>query len=272
MNKASSSMTGRALAVACAVSFAGCPGGPVETPDSGAAGGGSAAGSSGGGASAGGVAGGAGPGGSGRIELATVVTADSRVAEFDLTGSQARVRYGTGASGDFDGLYDVNDPTTMYGRGLDVFPREGNFVVGSLRYNVADAGALNGTFPVSALDLAGLWADDSATSDISAAALSVWLFGRTVQLRFGPIDAADTVTFSNGVLTSLDVEVTAELSVDFAAGLAPATVYDGRLTLTGNRLSLSMDDTVEDVRTARGVQPRSRFVIDVSGVVSAVGR
>jgi hypothetical protein len=212
------------------------------------------------------------PVGSGLIDLATVVTPESRVAEYDLTGSQARVAFGTGGPGDFDGLYDVNDPTTMYGRGLDLFPREGNFVVGSLGYEVGDAGVLSGTFPVTELDLTGLWIDDSRTSDIAGAALRVWLFNRDVRLRFGSVDAADTVTFTNGVLTSLNVDVTAELSVDFASGLAPPTVYDGRLTLLGNRLALSIDDTVEDVRTALGVQPRSRLVIDVQGIVSAVGR
>lgn len=212
-----------------------------------------------------------GPVPAGAVSLASDVTPDSQIAEVHLTGSQARISFGDGSPGDIDGLFDVNDPSIMYGPGFDVFPREGDFQVGSLGFDATGAtGCLAETLPVTTLDLSELWTDGSSATDISGRAMTRWLFGLEVTMRFGDLDPADTVTFTDGILTSVDVEVAVELEVPYGAGISAPTVYGGTLTFRGDDLSLSMDDTAVDIQTALGVQPQSRMIIDIEGTVIAV--
>jgi len=207
----------------------------------------------------------------GAVPLAATVAATSQVAEYNLTESFAAIEKGDGTPGDGDGLFNVNDPDQRFGSPVDVFPREGAFVVGELSF---DAGQLTGcdteSTAITALDLGELWAAGEDDADISASALALWLFEAPYSLAFGALDESDTVTFTDGVLTSIDLEVTFTFTVDFTFGAGSATSYVGTLAVQGATLALSIDDTQTDVETAQGTVPESRVVFDITGSLSEV--
>lgn len=62
----------------------------------------------------------------------------------------------------------------------------------------------------------------------------------------------------------------AELSVVYTNSTGTATVYEGTLRFSGDRFALTMDDTVLDVRTALGVQPRSQMLMEIESSIAAV--
>ena len=160
----------------------------------------------------------------GTIPLASTMNGSSYMAEDLMTGGFSRINAGTGASGDRDGHYRWNgssDPASItiqsttpsadgypLGSGWDLFPNEASFVFGSITYDDSYIVGGSGTAPITAINLGNFWASGSSTTDISDTALDLWLFGGPVQFAFGSLDANDTVTFTNGVLTSINLSLT----------------------------------------------------------------
>lgn len=205
----------------------------------------------------------------GVISLAGIADGASRIAEYDLTGSFAQINFGDGSPGDSDGLYSIVDPTIQFGS-IDLFPGERSFGLGGLTYDAAGVtGSGVETVAVTGIDLGQLWAAGSATTDISDVALGLFFFEAPRAFSFGPLDANDTVTFVDGVLTSIDLEIDAALSLDLTFGGDPVT-WDGSFTISGSEFSLFIDETEFDVPTAFGTQPQSRLVVDIGGTITAV--
>ncbi|MEL6798042.1 MAG: hypothetical protein AAFO89_14630, partial [Planctomycetota bacterium] len=144
------------------------------------------------------------------------------------------------------------------------------FGLGSLGF---DAGAVTGigteVVPATSLDLSDLWTAGSATSDISDAALGLWFFDAPRSIDFGPLDAADTITFVDGQIDSASISVPASVTIDYSFAGA-ATTYIGSFSITGNQFSFAIDDTQLDVVTAFGTLPASRLVVDLNGTIAAI--
>lgn len=214
----------------------------------------------------------------------------------NMTASFARINLGDGSlgsvganTGDGDGVYEnatFNAATpSQEGTDIDIFPRETAFQVGGLGF---DAGTLDGTFSgtvaVTSLDLSELWKADpdgrenqtgttnypNEISDISDYGLGLWLFNLPGSIDFGSLDANDTVTFTNGLLTSIDLEVDMTFSIDFSPfGGANTTWGGGALSITGDDLSIQLDDT-QPGPASFGLTDVT-FIIDMTGDVGAVG-
>lgn len=204
------------------------------------------------------------------IDLAGAADGASRISEFNLTGAFAQIDFGDGGTGDADGAYSLVDDSGPLGTALDVFPSETNFGVGSLSFdNASFTGAGVETLPVTAIDLAQLFTANSPTSDISGVNLSNFFFSTPVNFAFGAVDASDTVTFTDGVLTAIDLVIDASFTFDLALSGQP-TSFEGSFSIAGNRFSLFIDDTEFDVPTVFGTFPQSRVLIDIAGTVDAV--
>lgn len=204
----------------------------------------------------------------GVIELASAIDT-GEIREFEITGSQANISFGDGTPGDADGLYAVDDPTMAFGS-LDLFPNEADFVVGMLTYDrmlVCDTGVV--TVAIEALDISELWAAGSATTDISDAALSLWFFEQVNDLQFGPLPKDATVTFTDGMLTSIDLALTVSFTTDVPTDDTDP-VWSGSLSFAGDAFTLSIDDVATDINTGFFVVPESNLVMDISGTVDAV--
>ncbi|MEM8756686.1 MAG: hypothetical protein AAGF47_02765 [Planctomycetota bacterium] len=197
------------------------------------------------------------------IDLAATAATDGRIAEYQITGSFAEIGL------DPDGLYDVNDPGTQF-QAIDLFPNEAAFGLGALSYdNSALAGVGTETVPVTGIDLSSLWSSGSATTDISDAALGLWFFDAPRSFQFGALDAADTVTFVNGVIQSVNLTIDASFVVDYSFAGA-ATAYDGVFSITGDTFALAIDEIEFDVQTFLGPVPASRFELDISGRIASI--
>ncbi|MEO0512563.1 MAG: hypothetical protein AAF108_06655 [Planctomycetota bacterium] len=203
------------------------------------------------------------------VSLAGTADGTGRIAEFNITGSFSQIDLGDGGPNDNDGFFNVDNPSQMFGAG-NMFPNEQAFGIGSLGF---DAGSVTGvgieTVAATGIDLSSLWSSGSATSDISDAALRAQFFEAPTSFVFGALDGADTLTFTDGALTSIDISITASFVVDYTFAGAP-TSYDGTFSISGNRFALFIDETEFDVQTAFGPQPQSRFLADVRGTVAAV--
>ncbi|MEM9753983.1 MAG: hypothetical protein AAF916_11455, partial [Planctomycetota bacterium] len=119
------------------------------------------------------------------------------------------------------------------------------------------------------LDLSQLWSADPnrvngvagspplVQSDISDRAIGLWFFDAPGAITFGSLDASDTITYTDGALTSIDIEVTADFSVS-------TTTWSGLFTISGADLSFQINDS----------QPfgfgSSDLVVDLTGTVLAV--
>ncbi|MEM6312487.1 MAG: PEP-CTERM sorting domain-containing protein, partial [Planctomycetota bacterium] len=126
------------------------------------------------------------------------------------------------------------------------------------------------TTAVTAIDLGEFWTSDpnrtsatpgtppSVVSDISDRAIGLWFFDAPGSIGFGALDAADTVTFTDGVLTSIDLSIPTTFDVG-------GSVWNGTFSITGDQLSYQINE----------VQPfgfgTSTLVADITGTVGAVG-
>ncbi|MEO1717524.1 MAG: PEP-CTERM sorting domain-containing protein [Planctomycetota bacterium] len=214
------------------------------------------------------------------ISLASTMDTNGFVSEDSFTFAFAQIGQGDGTLGtamtfgDADGLYSLAklgaaDPGPTFGTPVDLFPREENFEVGSIGYDTA---AISGngieTTSITSLDLSGLWTADpnrvngvpgstpTVLSDISDRAIGLWFFDAPGSIDFGAFDASDTVTFTDGLLTSIDVSVAADFVVD---GFG---VYSGTLEFSGNGISFQIDDVSDSLGNT--------VVIDLTGTVNAV--
>jgi len=222
------------------------------------------------------------------ISLASTMDGASYVSEDAATGSFGRIDLGDGTRpvapgdpGDGDAAYNLaefNDPNpTQFGSDIDLFPRESDFLVGSVEF---DETLLTGSgvevVQIDAIDLSEFWTSDpnrssidpaSIITDFSDKGIGLYFFELPGDLTFGPLDSADTVTFTDGVLTSIDLEISAQFNIDTSGfGGAGLTTWDGTFTISGNQLSYSVLDT-EPV----GFAGDSTFDIQLTGTVDAVG-
>lgn len=204
----------------------------------------------------------------GVISLAGPADPDSRISEFDLTGSFSQIDRGDGGPGDADGGYDVADGSGPFnGFAVDVFPKETAFDLGSLTFD--DSGATGiGTevFPVTAIDLGAFYDSASATTDVSGVGLEL-LYGPTF-FQFGGLDSSDTITFVDGAITSVDLSIDASVLIGF--GSATLTSFDGSFSITGDRFALAIDETEFNVPFVFGTAPQSRVAVDIRGRVAAI--
>ncbi|MEM9066056.1 MAG: hypothetical protein AAGB51_11260 [Planctomycetota bacterium] len=206
----------------------------------------------------------------GMVSLEGTANGSSRISEFNLTGAFAQIDFGDGSPGDADGAYLIGSEAGPLGTNLDIFPNETSFGVGSLSFDDSGiSGSGTETVAATAIDLSALWAPGSSSTDISAVALSDFFFSAPAFFTFGPLDASDTVTFVDGAIDSVNLEIDASFSL-FLSSTAGPTVFNGTFSIVGDQFSLLIDETLSDVQTDFGVFPESRLRIDISGTVSAI--
>jgi len=226
---------------------------------------------------------------SAQIDLATTMnmTNDTGyLAESQATGSFARINLGDGSlgsigsnTGDADGLYNfVNreaaDPGSLFGTPVDMFPREENFEIGGLTHAPVTGVGIE-TVQVLMLDTSEFWKPDPARtdfinfdsptviSDISDYGIGIWFFNGPGAITFGPLDVNDTVTYTDGLLTSIDLEVETVFNAD---AFGTAVSYTGTFSITGDQLSYQIEDT-----QPLGFFGNSQLIADLTGTVDAVG-
>ena len=169
------------------------------------------------------------------VPLASTMNEEGFISDRDITGGISRISLGDGSASDLDGVYNVNDETQLFGSGINLYPNEGNFTVGSLTYDETDlTGSGTEVISIATLNLASL-----AASDIPAAARLGW-FNAPTDFVFGTLDAADTVTFTNGVLSGINLGVTASFVLTTQQG---SLSWDGSFGINGNAISLQINDT-----------------------------
>lgn len=219
------------------------------------------------------------------IDLASTMDPTGFLGESAATGSFARINLGDGSlgsvganTGDGDGVFNfVNreavDPGQAFGTPIDFFPREADFLVGSLTHAPIIGTGIE-TLPILTLDTSEFWSPDPARtdfvnfdsptviSDISDYGIGLWFFNGAGSITFGVLDSADTVTYADGELTSIDLEIETAFNAD-AFG-TPAS-YSGTFSITGNQLSYQIDDSV-----SLGFFGTSNLIADFTGTVDAV--
>ncbi len=225
------------------------------------------------------------------VSLASAMDGGGYMSEDKITGSFARINLGNGSpgsagshTGDADGVYNIDniglaDPGALWGTPIDLFPREADFLIGSLTFDeslVSTTGA--STVPITGIDLGAFWTSDASrlggpgsvpniVTDISDYAIGLWLFNGSGGISFGGLDAGDTLTFTDGVLTSIDLHLTTAFSASFGGMEA---VWEGVFSITGDAISYQIDDTVFIPGYSEFVG-EPRFVADLTGTVSSVG-
>ncbi len=129
-------------------------------------------------------------------------------------------------------------------------------MVGDLTYNDSTmTGVGVEIFSIDSIDLSGFWASDpsrtsteptdaTVESDISDYAIGLWLFNYPGSITFGALDAGDTVTFTDGVLTSIDLSISTTFNVDTSAFLGFPLNFDGSFNIAGNGISYEIDDSL----------------------------
>ncbi|MEM8739232.1 MAG: PEP-CTERM sorting domain-containing protein [Planctomycetota bacterium] len=211
------------------------------------------------------------------VPLNTTVDSSSFIFEATVTGSFAQISQGNGAlgsvgsnTGDADGLFDVNtfgdDEPSSFGS-IDIFPRETAFEVGGI-FHAPITGTGTETVAIESIDLGGFFTPDPARtdtvnfsaptviSDISDYGLGLWFFNGAGGITFDDLDADDTVTFTDGELTSIDLELASVFSIDV---FGTSANFDTTLTIVGNQFSYQSDAVSSP-----------DFVIDITGTVDAV--
>ncbi|MEM9080591.1 MAG: hypothetical protein AAGC74_07875 [Verrucomicrobiota bacterium] len=200
------------------------------------------------------------------FSLASTMSDDSTISEFDLTASFARLGNGDGSSPDADGFWDLSNPTVRFGSenpitsANDVFPNENNFSLGSLTFDPSSLiGSGSETIAISSVSL-------DLSEDIASSALATFVSGASTTLTFGTLDPSSTLTFTDKVLTSLDLTIPFNLTYSTIQG---PLVYSGELATEGNTLSITMASSV----STNGFTPSgvSRMVWDLNGTLNAVG-
>ncbi|MEM7783253.1 MAG: PEP-CTERM sorting domain-containing protein [Planctomycetota bacterium] len=204
------------------------------------------------------------------VSLASTMDGFGYFTENAFTDSIARINFGDGSATDRDGMNQFSDgggdpllPESTYdplvgGGGVstvNIFPNETNFNVGQVGFD--ETGLLpsfTGTVAVNSLDLGAFYTTGDATSDINGVDFpNIFPFGGGLTL--GTFDANDTLTFTNGLLTSIDVEVDATINAVGAPG-----PYVGTLTFSGSNIALDINAT----------QGPSTIDFQLSGIVGAV--
>ncbi|MEM1210175.1 MAG: hypothetical protein AAGI54_13005, partial [Planctomycetota bacterium] len=121
--------------------------------------------------------------------------------------------------------------------------------------------------PITGLDLSGF--SGSATSDISSTGLGLWFFGAPAGFSFGPFDATDTATFTDGLLTSIDIAVDSTFTT-FDTAANPVNI-PGTLTISGDEITFAYIGSAPFDTGFFGVVPFTFFSTELTGTVDAVG-
>ncbi|HCQ80040.1 MAG TPA: hypothetical protein DIV46_08715 [Verrucomicrobiales bacterium] len=170
------------------------------------------------------------------LSLSSTIDGDSYFADPVLTGSFSQINLGTGLPGDIDGAYNLADlgksNPRLFGSGVDVFPTESAFGVGSLTYS-DPLGIGSETVPIDSVDLTQI------SSDISVVGLGL-ITQVTGDFAFGDLDASDTLSFQDGKLSGLDLTLDAAFQVDIGGEIVS---WDGLLKISDDSFSLQIDDT-----------------------------
>ncbi|MEM9480530.1 MAG: PEP-CTERM sorting domain-containing protein [Verrucomicrobiota bacterium] len=203
------------------------------------------------------------------ISLASTMDPSSWFTDTTLSAAFAQISQGNGLPGDADGFYNFADPNfafgTPFGSGSDIFPNEGDFSIGSFEIDGAGVSG-SGIETVSILSL-----DIDFSSDISFSDLSS-LFGpvsSTLTLSFGALDASDTATFTDGLLTSVDFSVDATLNVNNA--FLGSVDLDGTFSASGDSIALFINEVVTGLPTPPLISDQTEFTADLDGTILSVG-
>ena len=200
------------------------------------------------------------------LSLASTMDGNSVIRDYDFSGSFAQINKGTNSGIDADAYWNINNPSQKFGSGInevnDMYPNEGDFGIGLLNFDsslVTTTGVA--TFPIQGLTL-------DLSNDLRAASLEGFFFGNadSVDFSLGSFDANDTVTFTDQVLTSIDLDTSFTMTV---TALGNALPYSGTFAVSGNALTIDMDQTLPTPGFT--VSGNSRFVFDFDGVVDGVG-
>jgi len=207
------------------------------------------------------------------LSLFSLMDSTSSISEDALTGIDFQIGAGDGTVA--NGKSGDRDNVPAFGDDINIFPREQNFQVGTLTFDASGiSGIGNETVLITSLDLGAFWsadpnrtsssASDDATvlSDISDFAIGLWLFNGPGGIGFGALDTSDSVTFTNGVLTSVDVNLTTTFSVE---AFGTPVVWSGVFSIAGDDISYQINDTQT---TGFG---SSTLVFDLEGTVNSVG-
>ncbi|MCW1885561.1 hypothetical protein OKA04_12550 [Luteolibacter flavescens] len=219
------------------------------------------------------------------VSLASTMSGDSYISEDAATGGFGMIRLGNGSlgtaganTGDADAIYDINNlgqanPGSPLGTTIDLFPRETSFQVGSLSYDETGlTGVGTETVAITSFDLSAFWTSDPARtngapggpptviSDISDHALGLWFFDAPGGISFGSLDASDTLTFTNGQLTSINLAIPTTFTVNIGTELA----WSGTFSVTGNQIAYLINDVQETF-----IGP-STLTANLTGTVNAV--
>jgi len=184
------------------------------------------------------------------LQLNSTMNPGSSFSENAITGETFIISNGDGTVANGNAGDDDSDPN--FGSTINLFPNEVNFSVGSLTYDDAAAtGSGTEVFTITGLDLSALWSADpnrtnttggvTVLSDISDFAIGQWLFDGPGGISFGALDAADTVTTIDGVVSSVDLAVTTAFST--TDGAFNTVIWNGTFSITGADLSYQINDT-----------------------------
>ncbi|MEM1293926.1 MAG: PEP-CTERM sorting domain-containing protein [Verrucomicrobiota bacterium] len=208
------------------------------------------------------------------INLASTMDSAGFISESSFTGSFAQISRGDGGAGDADAAYliaDFGNPgAAPLGSNIDVFPSEAAFAVGSLTFD--DSGLTGSGVEIVAIDSIDL--TSLTTLDISPAELLTWLNAPS-SFTFGALDAADQITFTDGLLTSIDLSIDAAINLDLTFLGSQNNAFDGTFSISGSDLSLQINDTEVFTNLPTPIPfpvdtIPTNFVIDLQGTVGAV--
>jgi hypothetical protein len=200
------------------------------------------------------------------LSLESTMDENSVIRDYDFSGSFAQINKGTNSGVDADAYWNINNPSQKFGAGInevnDMYPNEGDFGVGSLDFNaslVTTTGVA--TFPIQGVVL-------DLSNDLRAVSLKGFFFGSadSVDFSLGGFDANDTVTFTDQLLTSIDIDTSFTMTVTAGPNVLP---YSGTFAVSGSALTIDMDQT--NPTPGFTLSGSSRFVFDFDGVVDGVG-
>ncbi|MEM1210174.1 MAG: PEP-CTERM sorting domain-containing protein [Planctomycetota bacterium] len=225
------------------------------------------------------------------ISLASTMDGESFISEDAATGGFGQINRGDGTlggttsqtDGDIDAWYllsDFNNPNASpAGSQIDMFPREADFIVGDIAFDQSSVtGSGVETVQITGIDLSEFWSSDpnrvnsvggspaTLITDISDRALGLVWFDLQGSLTFGGLDAGDTVTFTDGLLTSIDLDITAQFNIDTSGFGGPGlTAWDGSFSIVGDQISYQILDTENLGFFASTIEA------DITGTVNSVG-
>lgn len=204
------------------------------------------------------------------ISLQSVIDPLSRLSETQFTGSFAEIGRNP------EGLYNLANPSQQFGT-ADLFneTQTANGIelgIGSIDFDDAAATGVGvETFAITAFN--PLF---TVGADLVGQGFFLWFFdGANTSVTYGGIDANDTVTFTDGVLTGIDLttDVTFNIDYGFIATSGPNPFGNdadgvGTFAISGSSLAIDVLDT-DVVSTFFGTGPTT-FIADIDGTVLAV--